>query len=185
MLGTIVHTIAHFGNYTTINSPFTTLLFETNAGLTGFVLLLIMAVIYLGKSTDPEVNLSSVCMCRCAYPCAFYYYYYYYIRIIIIIILIIFALHTEFRLQALRREYDGLAMKQEVSSLSALNFSERQLQNVFLLTCMLFFFLQKILSSVDCTATQCFSSPTTFLWFSLSSSSSTDLTLSTRTSGRY
>lgn len=50
LLGTVVHTVAHFGNYSTLPDSFASSLFNTNAGLTGFVLLLIMAVMYLGAS---------------------------------------------------------------------------------------------------------------------------------------
>jgi hypothetical protein len=48
LLASVIHTVAHFGNYTTVpDKTFTQLLFSTNAGLTGFVLLVIMLIMYV------------------------------------------------------------------------------------------------------------------------------------------
>jgi hypothetical protein len=46
----IIHTVAHFGNYTTLPVPFSELLFETNAGLTGFFLWVVIIIMFLGTS---------------------------------------------------------------------------------------------------------------------------------------
>ncbi len=43
----IVHTIAHFLNYTTLSVPFAQSLFGTKAGLSGFLLLLVFAVMWV------------------------------------------------------------------------------------------------------------------------------------------
>lgn len=43
----IVHTIAHFFNYTTLSVPFTQSLFGTKAGLSGFLLLLVFTIMWV------------------------------------------------------------------------------------------------------------------------------------------
>jgi NADPH oxidase 5 len=48
----IVHTLAHFLNYTTLPVPFAQSLFETKAGLSGFLLLLVFAIMWV-TAQDP------------------------------------------------------------------------------------------------------------------------------------
>lgn len=48
----LVHTIAHFLNYTTLTVPFTQSLFGTKAGLTGFLLLVVFTVMWV-TAQDP------------------------------------------------------------------------------------------------------------------------------------
>jgi PAS domain S-box-containing protein len=51
LLGTIIHGIAHLINYSTTAAGVAKNLFETNGGLTGFLLLVVMLPIYIGASS--------------------------------------------------------------------------------------------------------------------------------------
>jgi DMSO/TMAO reductase YedYZ heme-binding membrane subunit len=60
----IVHTLAHFLNYTTLPVPFAQSLLETKAGLSGFLLLLVFAIMWVtaqdpirkGENLKPGMN---------------------------------------------------------------------------------------------------------------------------------
>lgn len=50
LLGSIIHTVGHFGNYASLPESFSFYLFQTNAGLTGFLIWVVIAIMYVGAS---------------------------------------------------------------------------------------------------------------------------------------
>lgn len=50
IIGAVLHTVGHFGNYATLPEAFATYLFETNAGITGFLIWIVMIIMYIGAS---------------------------------------------------------------------------------------------------------------------------------------